>query len=446
MRDRERWGLALAIALSLAVRLGHLAAVAPLPVVSDASGYDAAARRLIATGTLAFPVGADLWRNDAFREDAWGLFLDRPSNAWTMPGYPFLVAGLYRLFGTGPGRFHAVRVVQALLGTVLVALGFWIARRTFGADAGWVALGLGALYPPALWTPEYLMTETLFAALFMTQVALILRAERRGRRTDYALLAIASAGATWVRPVGAVIPAILLVLEGHRILRSREPRAALAGGIARFAVFGAVLALLLAPWVVRNARLYRAFVPATSAADFPAIQGDMRMRGLAAPLATSAQFAQLQLTGFDDHRYARQVTALLRGYLPPATLADLVKLQIARARMLGEALTTPFTFAGAPVPGLTPGSALQSALLALGVIGLWSLRRSWRSLALFAGVLAGYGLPYWLVSNLWSRYLYPVMPLLLVLAAGGTVQIARWVSRTTADRGSLPGSPEEART
>ena len=90
--QRERWGLALALALALGVRLTHLATVEPVPVVSDASGYDAAARRLVATGTLAFPVGVELWRDDVFREDAWAAYLTRPSNAWTMPGYPILVS------------------------------------------------------------------------------------------------------------------------------------------------------------------------------------------------------------------------------------------------------------------------------------------------------------------------------------------------------------------
>ena len=422
---RERLALALALGLALAVRLAYLALVHPFPVRSDASGYDAAARRLIATGSYAFPVGSDLWTDDVFAEDAWGTFLGRPANAWAMPGYTCFMAGVYRVFGAGPERFRAVRVAQALLGTLTVALCFWIARGLLGPPAAWVALALNALYPPNVWSTEYLLTETLFTVTFAMQLALMVRATRSRSRVAYALLGVATAVATYVRPVAIIAPAGLVAWEGYRWLRRSSGRIAFGPLGVRFALAGLTFALVMAPWVIRNGRVYGAFVPTTSAVGLPGIQGDLALRGLPVPMATYAQSARPWLTAYDDRRYAERIITQVRDHAPRMSGADVVRLQLARARMLGRALTTPFTFAGPPVSVRSLPFTMQAVLLALALVGLWHHRRDGRAVVLLGGAVVCYVLPYWMASNLWSRYVYPLMPLVLVLAAGGCVALVR---------------------
>ena len=139
------------IALALALRLIHVSLGVPMPLRSDASGYDAAARRLVSAGSYAYPVGRDLWDEDVFREAAWETFVQRPANAFAMPGYPWFLAAVYRLSGTGPERLPAVRWAQAALGALTVALVFLIADAVLGRRAAWTAAGLNALYPPGIW-------------------------------------------------------------------------------------------------------------------------------------------------------------------------------------------------------------------------------------------------------------------------------------------------------
>ncbi len=424
MTGRERLALVLGLGLTLAVRLVYLALVQPLPVRSDASGYDAAARRLISTGSYAFPVGSDLWHDDVFREDAWPTFLERPANAWAMPGYPGFVAGLYRIFGAGPERYRPVRLTQALLSSLTVALCFWIARRMIGPPAGWVALALNALYPPNVWTTQYLLTETVFALMFTGQVALMVRATRSRSLFAYALVGVATAAAVYVRPVAAISPVGLVAFEGYRWLRRSLPRMAIGPLCVRFALSGLAFGLLISPWVIRNRRLYGAFVPTTSAASLPGIQGDLTLRGLPVPMAAYAQTARPGITGNDDHRYAEWIAAQVKANAPRMSAGDLVRLQLARARMLGQALTTPFTFSGPPVRVGSWPFAMQAVILALALVGLWNRRANGRPLMLLGGILSLHVLVYWSVSNLWSRYLYPLMPLVLVLAAGGCVALA----------------------
>jgi len=75
---------------------------------------------------------------------------------------------------------------------------------------------------------------------------------------------------------------------------------------------------------------------------------------------------------------------------------------------------------------------MQAVLLTLALVGLWHHRRDGRAVMLLGGVAVCYVLPYWMVSNLWSRYVYPVMPLVLILAAGGCVALVRWGRRLPA--------------
>jgi len=188
-----------------------------------------------------------------------------------------------------------------------------------------------------------------------------------------------------VRPVAAVVPMVLVAIEGAGGLR----RSASATGIGRVpvgaAALAATVAVLLAPWVVRNARVHHVFMPATAAAGFPGLQGDLALRGLPVPVVTYALLARPGLTGHDDHAYVQRIIGLVDAHMPRATAGDLVKLQFARARMLGQALTTPFTFPGPPVPVGSVPFVLQSALLALALVGLFRLRRVPRSLFLLAG-------------------------------------------------------------
>src|SRR5262245_12150997 len=139
---RERTILVFILAAMLAVRVAYVVLAPAAPVSSDASGYDAAARRLVATGSYAFPIGRGLWADDRVREDSLATFFQRPPNAWSMPGYSLWVAGVYGLFGTGPDRFVPVRVLQAVMSLARMAKCFWIAWRVLGNRAAWLTLGV----------------------------------------------------------------------------------------------------------------------------------------------------------------------------------------------------------------------------------------------------------------------------------------------------------------
>jgi hypothetical protein len=239
----------------------------------------------------------------------------------------------------------------------------------------------------------------------------------------WAVLGVVTAAAFYVRPVALILPVLLLIHEATRPRVGASPRLPAGALAARVAVLGAVVAMLLAPWAIRNQRIYGAFLPASSAAALPMVQGRLIARGLPVPAETIPQLADLAPFDYDDHAYAERTAVALAAAIPPASAGDRLASAIRRLGMLAQAFTSPFTFFSLPVPVLSWGFAMQSGLLALAALGAWRRRRDRRALVLIAGVPVGFAIAYWWVAILWSRYLYPAMPLVLALAGAGAASL-----------------------
>jgi 4-amino-4-deoxy-L-arabinose transferase-like glycosyltransferase len=166
------------------------------------------------------------------------------------PVYPAFLAGIIRLTGIPPPAdaavLRAVRVTQAALGGGLVWLVAWLAwnaaGRTAGAAAGWLA----ALYPPLVWTPAYIWSETLFSVLALGCAAVLSR-ERRGAGVYVGAGALAGL-AVLTRP--AML--FFLPLAALWLAWKREWRGVVLLSLA--------CALVIMPWTIRNAREYGRFV------------------------------------------------------------------------------------------------------------------------------------------------------------------------------------------
>jgi 4-amino-4-deoxy-L-arabinose transferase-like glycosyltransferase len=176
------------------------------------------------------------------------------------PGYPAFLAAIgagRTAAATAPAR---VKVAQAVLGTAVVwLLGAW-ARRLWGSTAGTAAAAIAACYPPLVWMPAYVLSESLYSVLALAAAYTLDRADGEGtagwRRAAAAGGLIGAA--MLVRPdVIFFVPLVLLWL----LLRSR------------YAMATALLlacAVVVAPWTVRNARVHGRLIPvaATGGVNF----------------------------------------------------------------------------------------------------------------------------------------------------------------------------------
>jgi len=143
----------------------------------------------------------------------------------------------------------AIKVLQAGLGALTVWLIALLAWRVAGPGPAAVAAVLSAFYPPLVWTPAYVFSETLFSA-FALAAALVLggvtdrprRSRSRGVFARAAAAGLLSGLAILTRPV--MLFFILLAVAWFA--RRRQLRAA-----------GAFLlgcAVLVGPWTARNWR------------------------------------------------------------------------------------------------------------------------------------------------------------------------------------------------
>lgn len=174
------------------------------------------------------------------------------------PLYPYFLGALDAITGHGP---TVARLLQALLGTLAVAMLAVLVRLIAGRAAGLAALVLGAFYPPLIITSSVTLSEALFIPLEIAALLTTVWSARSAqRRRWWLLLAGVLVGlAILARPVGA-----LLLIPIALVLWPTAGKGAPAlGRLAQIAVVGAVAALVVTPWLVRDAVKFHHFVPVT---------------------------------------------------------------------------------------------------------------------------------------------------------------------------------------
>jgi 4-amino-4-deoxy-L-arabinose transferase-like glycosyltransferase len=88
------------------------------------------------------------------------------------PGYPVFLAAVLSVWDDA----RAIRVAQAMLGALTVLVIGALAARACGRRAGVLALWLAALYPPLVWIPAYLLSETLYSLLILSAALVLWKA------------------------------------------------------------------------------------------------------------------------------------------------------------------------------------------------------------------------------------------------------------------------------
>jgi 4-amino-4-deoxy-L-arabinose transferase-like glycosyltransferase len=174
-------------------------------------------------------------------------------SAYRPPGWPVLLAGIWRLTGQ---HLWSARLLLVLLGAATCVLGAVIARKLWGDLPGLAAGMLLALDPLLVATGATLESETLFTLLVVGAVAAALYARDRPR--PYRLLAVgALAGlAALTRTNGLVLIPVVACLAVPPHWRWRSVAAVLTTIL--------VAAAVIAPWTVRNAVHLHRFVPVST--------------------------------------------------------------------------------------------------------------------------------------------------------------------------------------
>jgi 4-amino-4-deoxy-L-arabinose transferase-like glycosyltransferase len=167
---------------------------------------------------------------------------DEPPTAKRTPGYPLFLVGVFKVLGRS---FTAVRVVQCLLDAVTIYMVFTIAMLLAGSPVIALLAALGyAVYPPAVMSATYILSETLYTFFLVLFALSAVMAIRRSAWALYAVSGIAAGLAMLTRPGILLLPPVLLIVGWIAAPKSRP------GLVLLVVAFG----VTLLPWVVRNQR------------------------------------------------------------------------------------------------------------------------------------------------------------------------------------------------
>jgi 4-amino-4-deoxy-L-arabinose transferase-like glycosyltransferase len=352
------------------------------PLHGDAGSYDRIARSLMGGAGFAEIPG-------------------RPTAFWP-PLYPMFLAGLYSLFGYNP---LVPRLVQAVLGVVTVGATFEVARLLFDRRVA-IFAGLGiALYPHLIYFSTWLIAEAMYMALLAITVLVAVKLQVRQRWRDVVLLGVLLGLGILAKP--ATLMLVPLLALWVLLAFSTQP---LTVRLGYFAIILLVLAVVVAPWTLRNHLVFDDFVLVSTNGGYTfygANNGDAfgghyegfppRLPGLSEPEA-EAEYYRLAIEWITRH---------------PGDFLRLVGHKLAR-------LFSPLSVASfeedypLPLAGVVEG--VYSVFLGLAGVGLLRTLPRWREvfllhmliLRVLVGTILFYGD---------ARYTLPMVPALVILAA-----------------------------
>jgi dolichyl-phosphate-mannose-protein mannosyltransferase len=185
------------------------------------------------------------------------LFSNSGPTAWMAPVYPYLLAGVFRLFGIFTKVSAIVMLcLQSIFSALTCVPLVFIARRTFGpATAVWVGWAW-ALFPYAIFISAGMIWETSLTTLLMTLLFLLtFNLERSPRLQTWLVYGLLWGLAALTSPAVLAVLPFLGLWACYRLRRSgrRWGLPAAAGALT--------LVATVTPWFIRNYRTFHKFIP-----------------------------------------------------------------------------------------------------------------------------------------------------------------------------------------
>ena len=357
------------------------------------------------------------------------------------PLYPYTLAVLIK--GLGFGVF-GLRFFQILLGTLSVYLLGIAGRHTFNRRAGLIAAAMYALYPPAIYYDGIIQKTALASfllCLLLAECSLLNRRTSKKLKPFHAILKLCGLALS----VGITLGLLVLTRENALLwvpilplwmLRLPANRSARAKAVA---CYGLGLALTLVPVAARNASFGGEWSPTTfQAGPNFYIGNNLQSNGLYRPLVPGHETPKYERA--DAQRLAERATGrelssreVSRFWFEKSfdeIREDPIRwsqLMILKSLMIVNRFEVPdvesmrvFRDFSVPLRFLAPVWHF-GILCPMAVWGLFVTRRRWRKLLLFyaSRVMVAAIVMFFILG----RYREPLVPLLILFAAGGLPKI-----------------------
>jgi hypothetical protein len=394
-------------------------------------------------------IAANLERSEGFTV---GGGATQPSSNYS-PGLPLAVAVVYEV--TGGVHERTARVVLAVVAWLAVGFAYLIGRRLVAAGgvdrrrvvAGLIAALAVAVYPAFLEYGGMLMSEPLAATLLSGAVLGMFWA-RDGEGVWRWLVPGLTLGAlAMIRPeylaVGVLLAVVVALIEARSHFlpdsgKKCERRWSGWRGVARGVMIVVGMAVVVAPWTVRNAVALDRFVPISTgggqvlfAGTYLSSDGDPEKVGAEVVAENPKLFSPADA----QNLRLEQILARLAAHTYPHLESDEALSRMGREQLWDDVSEEPLEYAGfvatkvwriwshgpRDVMREPVWEALHWALIGFGLLGLFVLawRRRWEALVLATVFLSITAISALLVAS--PRRVLVMIPLVAALAGVGAV-------------------------
>jgi hypothetical protein len=364
--------------------------------------------------------------------------------AWFTPLYPYLIAGIFKLWGIYSATSHVIiQTLNCAFSALTILPIYGIAKRTFAngvaISASWIWVFLPtALYYPMLWVWDTTLLALVFSLIFWATLAM------RGNSSMSSWL-----GYSGLWAVGVLInPSILSLFPFFVAWLVWELRRAKAAWLKPVTAALLLFAICLVPWTVRNYRVFGKFIVLRSNFGLELWLGNnLQVTDTSAqwqhPSSDSAEAAKYVRMGEIAYMAEKQREAVLYMRSHPAETLNLV---FRRFEMNWLA------FSDSPVDVWVNGDLntrfflTLNCLLSVGCLFgvLVAKRARLPEAAPYAMVLLIFPAVFYL-THASLRYRFPIDPIILILATGAAARalsLARHrnptLGKTAAPEHSLP--------
>jgi hypothetical protein len=221
----------------------------------------------------------------------YGYAYDNPSgesNARVMPGYPLFLATVYKILGDKYLQITAVRLLQVIISSLSVLLGFLFVKKAFKNDLAALLTALFmAIYPTYVLSTVMLLTETLALFTMLVYFCLSLYAFESGKKGINLITGVAFGVHLMIRPALLplfIFPFIFALVSwdtSHSKRNSHSEQSSVRDDIGTpprtlaamflFQLIG--LVIIMAPWWIRNIVTLGSFILTAEGSGNPFLAG-----------------------------------------------------------------------------------------------------------------------------------------------------------------------------
>jgi 4-amino-4-deoxy-L-arabinose transferase-like glycosyltransferase len=207
------------------------------------------------TGHIAYSIASGKGYSSPFQRDS-------GPTAWLAPVYPYILAGIFKLFGiySLPSFFAALSLNILFSAGACVPI-FYTGKRIAGIGVGSAAAWLWAIFPNAVIIPfEWIWDTSLSALLVATLLWATLELAESRRVRDWSFYGLLWGFALLTNPAIALLFPELLAWAAYRI----RDRARASSWLMRPVLAAALALLCCLPWTIRNYVQFHKFIPLRS--------------------------------------------------------------------------------------------------------------------------------------------------------------------------------------